>query len=215
MAATAYQPQVHPRATPVPLQYSPPAPSLPQQGNGAPSLTAPLPTIQLLTNALPTVQQPNHDPAKKINWARDIFLLVDRAQQNASSDALVVGPVTIHDPQLQRLVQVAVPVVLQIASIQIHTQPPMYVAEALYLRGTFAASGAYPEHVQHNPRLAFRDFEAAARFGYSQAWFRLGRDYENFNDVTHARECFERGAKRNVESCIYVCPPFYPYPARD
>lgn len=182
---------------------SPAVPSPPQQGNGVPSLTAPLPTIQLLTNALPTVQNPNHDPAKKINWARDVLLLVDRAQQNASSDTPVVGPVMINDPQLHRLVQVALPMILQMASIQAPNPPPMYVAEALYLRGTFAASGAYPEHIPHNPRLAFRDFEAAARYGYSQAWFRLGRDYENFNDVAHARECFERGAKRNVESCIY------------
>ncbi|KAG1716818.1 hypothetical protein ID866_340 [Astraeus odoratus] len=184
--------------------YSPPniAP-LPPQANGAPSLTAPLPSIQSLSTALPTVQQPSHDPVHKINWVRDVLLLVDRAQQNSSNDTPVVGPVTIHDPQLQRLVHVAVPMILQIASIQTHTPPPPYVAEALYLRGTFAASGAYPEHVQHNPRLAFRDFEAAARFGYAQAWFRLGRDYENFNDAVHARECFERGVKRNVESCIY------------
>ncbi|KAL4079382.1 HCP-like protein [Scleroderma citrinum] len=197
------QPHVNPRTTTMQSYASPTIPSPPQQGNGVPSLTAPLPTIQILTNALPTVQQPNHDPGKKINWARDVLLLVDRAQQNSSNDTPVVGPVTIHDPQLQRLIQVAVPMILQIASVQTHTPPPIYVAEALYLRGTFAASGAYPEHVQHNPRLAFRDFEGAARFGYSQAWFRLGRDYENFNDVTHARECFERGAKRNIESCIY------------
>lgn len=208
MATMAYhqppqQPHVHPRASSVPSYAPPKVPSPPRQADGSPALTAPLPSIQSLTNALPTIQQPNHDPVHKMNWARDVLLLVDRAQQNPSGDTTVVGPATIRDPQLQRLVQVAVPMILQIASVQTHAPPPAYVAEALFFRASFAASGAFPEHVQHNPRLAFRDFEAAARFGYAQAWFRLGRDYESFNDLQHARECFERGAKRNVESCLY------------
>src|SRR5439155_695899 len=59
-----------------------------------------------------------------------------------------------------------------------------------------------------SPRTAFRDFEAAARGGYAPAWFKLGRDYENFGDFVHARECFERGVKLGVESCCYVSPIF-------
>ena len=139
-------------------------------------------------------------------------MLVDRAQQNTSSDTPPVGPATIQDPQLLRLVQIALPLVLQIASAQ-HPNPiPIFAAEAIYLRATFCASGAYPDHVQQNPRIAFRDFEQAARAGYAQAWFRLGRDYENFNDATHARDCFERGVKLNVESCVYVSS-FLPLPS--
>jgi hypothetical protein len=78
---------------------------------------------------------------------------------------------------------------------------PPRVAEAIYVHGTFVASGAHPEFVYHSLRAAFRDFEQAARAGYAGAWFRLGRDYENF---THAIDCFERGVKLNVESCCYV-----------
>jgi hypothetical protein len=66
------------------------------------------------------------------------------------------------------------------------------------------AAGSFPQHAAQNPRIAFRDFETAARSGFHAAWFRLGRDYENFNDDVHARECFERGVKANVESCLYV-----------
>ncbi|KAG9313607.1 HCP-like protein [Chiua virens] len=198
------QPQMYPRSNSVQPTYATPKPPSPRQ-NGVPSLTAPLPTTQSLATALPTIQQPNHDPALKINWARDVLMLADRSQQNsdASSDTPAVGPVTIQDPQLARLVQIAVPTVLQIASAQHPNPMPLFAAEAIYLRATFAASGAYPEHIQHNPRVAFRDFEQAARAGYAQAWFRLGRDYENFNDTTHARDCFERGVKLNVESCVY------------
>ena len=106
----------------------------------------------------------------------------------------------------------AVPLVLGIAASwqgAAGGQTPGYIAEALYLRATFEASGAYPEHIKQNPRSAFRDFEAAARGGYAAAWFRLGRDYENFNDMTHARDCFERGLKLGVESCAYVRSLFF------
>ncbi|KAG8216706.1 HCP-like protein [Butyriboletus roseoflavus] len=197
------QPQMHPRSGSVQPSYAPPQAPSPSRQSGTPSLTAPLPAIGSLATALPTIQHPTHDPALKINWARDVLLLVDRAQQNPSGDTPPPGPVTIQDPQLLRLVQIAVALILQIASAQ-HPNPiPIFAAEAIYLRATFAASGAYPDHVPHNPRLAFRDFEQAARAGYAQAWFRLGRDYENFNDAMHARDCFERGVKLNVESCVY------------
>ena len=66
----------------------------------------------------------------------------------------------------------------------------------------------YPDHVQHDPRVAFRDFDQAARAGYAQAWLRLGRDHQNFNDVMHAHVCFERSVKLNVKCSVYVCMSF-------
>lgn len=168
------------------------------------ALIAPLPAISTLVAALPTIQQPSHDPALKIVWCRDVIFLVDRLHQQStgSPDALQVGPVTITDPQLQYLAQVAVTLILQIASYQ-QTPIPPYVAEAIYYQATLAASGAYPDQIPFNPRSAFKDFEASARAGYAPAWFRIGRDYENFNDPEHAKECFERGIRLGVESCCY------------
>ena len=175
----------------------------PRKSSAVPSLTAPLPTIQSLTTALPTIQHPAHDPALKLAWARDVLLLIDRTQSPSATD-IPTGPITITDPQLQRLASIAVPLIQQLAST--NQQPlPLFAAEALYLRATLEASGAYPDRIPHNPRQAFRDFEAAARSGFAAAWFRLGRDYENFNDAVHAKECFDRGSKLGVESCVYVC----------
>ncbi|PBK94885.1 HCP-like protein [Armillaria gallica] len=170
----------------------PPLPPTPPQT----SLTAPIPTIPSLDSAMGTVQLPSHDPALRIAWCRDVLYLVDR-HTHAAPNEPVVGPVTITDPNLSRLVQYAIPIILSLAS----TQPPQ--AEALYLRATLAASGAFPDQLSHNPRAAFRDFESAARAGFHKAWFRLGRDYESFNDLTHARDCFERGVKFGVEAAIY------------
>jgi len=202
---------------PMPLQppFQPPQPpplpavAIQQSPVQAPSLTAPLPLLPQLQTAAPIVQQPNHDPLLKVSWCRDVFFLIDRSQgQGTPSTDPPVGPVTIADPALARLAQIAVSLVLQIAA-SFTPQPgqkmPLHVAEAVAMRATLSGTGAFPEFIRHNPRTAFRDFETAARNGFATAWFRLGRDYENFNDHQHARECFERGVKLNIESCLYVC----------
>jgi hypothetical protein len=125
------QPHMHPRSNTV---QPPPRPPPPPSGT---------PPHHPVTTAFLTVQHPSHDPALKINWARDVLMLVDRAQQNSSGDAPPVGPATIQDPQLLRLVQ--------IASAQHPTLIPIFAADAIYLRATFSVSGMYLDHVQHNP----------------------------------------------------------------
>lgn len=189
---------------PAPASFAP-APPSPTTSN--PSLTAALPNIKALTGALPSIQNPAFDPSRKLVWCRDVFFLVDRLNQiSSNSSEGPSGPVNIDDPDLLRLAQTAVPIVLAIAATQPVPNPlPPHVAEAVYLRATLASSGAYPQQVPLNPRVAFRDFEQAARGGYPPAWFRLGRDYEGFGDEKHARTCFERGVKNGVESCLYVC----------
>lgn len=185
--------------------------SPPPSGSTSESLTAPLPTIVSLTSVLHSVEQPSFDPARKVKWCRDVLFLVERAQQQTSpsgntSTDVPVGPARIEDSELQRLVNVALPLLINLSSTQQQSsRPPLHIAEALYLRATCEATGAYPQFIQRNPRIAFRDFETAAKSGYHAAWFKLGRDYESFNDATHARDCFERGVKHGIESCIYVC----------
>lgn len=218
-AEPAYNPPQHRQSTyssPQPdfAFTSPPLPQPPKRQNSNPAvaparattppqhaLTAPIPSIATLHASLPTIQNPNHDPALRLAWARDVLFLVDKQQENATSTDTPQGPAIITDSQLLRLSQIAVPLVLQIAAAP---QGGITVAEAIYYRATFAASGAYPEHVPMNPKVAFRDFEAAARGGYPSAWFKLGRDYENFKNDSHAKECFERGVKMGSESCLYV-----------
>ena len=121
-----------------------------------------------------------------------------------ASDA-PVGPVRIGDPGLQRLVDIAVPLVLKLSTPSPMPNPmPAYLSEAIYLRATCEASGAYPQYIPQSSRSAFRDFEQAARNGFHTAWFKLGRDYENFQDIPHAKNCFERGVNLGDERCLYV-----------
>ena len=192
----------------VPIPQPPPPPKPPSPPPSLPSLTAPLPILSQLQAAAKQVQNPTHDPALKIAWCRDVFFLVDRSQGNSPATDPPVGPVTISDLALSHIAHIAVQIALQLASSwspsEGRPKMPLHVAEAISIRATLASTGSFPEFVRHNPRTAFRDFEAAARGGFIAAWFRLGRDYENFNDHAHAKECFERGAKLGVESCIYV-----------
>ncbi|EMD35255.1 hypothetical protein CERSUDRAFT_116068 [Gelatoporia subvermispora B] len=191
-----------------PQRYGPP-PQQPANTTGPPSLTAPLPTVAGLATHINSIQQPSTNPASQVAWIRDVLSLVERLQPPASvtstgstTDA-TVGPAQISDPELQRLINVAVPLLVQISNQQQQTPLPAHVVEAIYLRATCEATGAYPEFIPHNPRTAFRNYERAAKAGFHAAWFKLGRDYENFGDVGHAKDCFERGVKFNVESCLY------------
>ena len=126
-----------------------------------------------------TVTSPSHDQQLQLAWARDVMFLVDRTPD------LVSSPLALA----------AVPLILNLASAG--------VPEAIYLRATFAASGAYPSFVPQNLRSAFRDFEAAGRGGHSAAWFRLARDYETFNDTVHALDCLSRGAKARDPAALH------------
>ena len=227
MGALSFGPRPQPQAQNRPISSfsgygippkSPSPPRLPQQAAGPPSLTAPLPTIATLQAEINSIQVPTVDPAAKMAWARDVLSLVNRAQQAAAGGASngggsgtdpLPGPARILDDNLARLADVAVSLILQIAGSVPTPLPtgqriPPAVAEAIYLRAVVTAAGSFPQHIQQNPRIAFRDFETAAKAGHHAAWFRLGRDYENFNDDVHAKECFERGVKLGVESCLYV-----------
>ncbi|KAI5118431.1 hypothetical protein M0805_009709 [Coniferiporia weirii] len=192
-----------------------PAPSAPT--SAAPLLTAPLPTVSSLQDALSSVQSPSADPASQVSWIRDVLLLVNRANMTVEGTSsftssslplgpsLPSGPVHIADPPLQRLVDIAIP--LLISLIPSSVEPGMIlapcIAEALFLRATLTASGAFPTFIPASSRVAFREFEVAARAGHPRAWFRLGRDYESFGDASHAFQCFEHGVAVHDESCTY------------
>lgn len=179
-----------------------------KKSSDPPSLTAPLPTISSLIAALPSVQTPSNTPASKIAWCRDVIGLVDRLyvipNQTGAGDP-PSGPIHVADQELNRLVEIAVPMVLQYANPNpVPQQLPPHVAEAIFLRAKFESTGAYPQFIPQNSRMAFRDYERAARAGFSSAWFKLGRDYENFGDSQHAKDCYERGIRNSNESCLYV-----------
>lgn len=152
------------------------------------SVVAPLPTVQQLSSSLMHVQNPAHNVEERVHWCKDVLFLHDREVAGSS------------DPELRKLAFVAASIVQQIASTRPQAPP-----EAVYLLANLASTGSVPEQVPHSPRNAFRDFEAAARGGYHLAWFNLGRDYENFNNHSKARECFERGIKQgDAPNCLYV-----------
>lgn len=194
-----------PGPTPAPPPPAPavsPAPTFaePAPGPGQPpAIVAPMPTVSTLLAAESKISKPSHI----IAWAKAVLSLVDRLQPDADPS----NPERIADPVIARLANVAIQHVNSFAGLWPigSTEPvPLHVAEALYLRGTLEASGAFPEKIPRDQRAAFRDFEAAAKQGYKAGWFKLGRDYESVKDAGHAREVFERGARLKEVSCLYV-----------
>lgn len=138
----------------------------------------------------------SRDPGEQLAWVRAVLFLVDRATANESGEDHT-GPAVFTDPTLGRLANEAAPLLLTLASMT------PAIPEAMYHRAMLAAQGTLPQFIPLNPRAAFRDFEVAARGGYHTAWFRLGRDYEQFNDHARAKDCFGRGIKADVASCCY------------
>lgn len=76
---------------------------------------------------------------------------------------------------------------------------PSPVPLALYLRGDLSSSGSFPSYRPKDSKSAFRDFEASANLGYSKAWFRIGRAYEEFGDLKRAIAAYDKGM--NMGDC--------------
>ena len=94
---------------PAPLALQPPPPpattttTTSQLPPSVPSLTASIPILSQLQEAAQHVVSPTHDPALKIAWCRDVFVLVDRATGSLAATDPPVGPVTLVDTALDRL----------------------------------------------------------------------------------------------------------------
>ncbi|TFY67033.1 hypothetical protein EVJ58_g1891 [Rhodofomes roseus] len=175
-----------------------------------------LPTVATLSVQLNAVQEPSYDPAGQVAWCHEVLDLVQRTQRlQASTSSVNPGrppsgtPARIAEPDLQRLIDVAVPMLLKLAGRKKATQNfvPGYISEAIYLCSTCEASGAFPQHVAHNPKHAFTQCEQAAKVGYHPAWLDLARDFEKFGDAVHARECYEHGAAHAVPGCLFLGLP--------
>ncbi|KAL1719141.1 hypothetical protein EV715DRAFT_251876 [Schizophyllum commune] len=185
---------------PVPQPRVPSPPRNVVGKDGLLQITMPLPSIPTLLAAMPTVSQPTHDPALQMAFVRDVFILL--AQEYPALLQSNSGMITLENDDLQTLLVASVDIINRLAAMQTQPITPP-VAEALFHRAMLSASGAFPSLAKHNPRSAFREFEMAAKNGQPKAWFRLGRDYEAFNDESRAKDCFERGARAEDEACLY------------
>jgi hypothetical protein len=151
-----------------------------------------------------TTQFPSSYPSH--HWYRDVFFLIERTSPTdypSRRPNLLVLP---RWPNLQVTRRHRCPP----SSSNTPVNPKFLpcVPEALAIRAFLQSTGALTSFMPNNPRAAFVDYESAGRNGFGSSWFRLGREYENFNDHQHARDCFERGVRLGVESRLYVCLPF-------
>ena len=163
----------------------------------APPLTYPFPTIDALLSSAPTLDTcPDLD---RLAWAQDVLRILERLKPSdpVSSGRGSSRPIP---SALKSLLQSALPIIESFAAHRDQT----LVSKAAYLKATLLSSGSYDEGVPRDPRLAFKEFEAAARGGEVRGWFRLGRDYESVGDVQRAKDCFERGKAKADGECTYV-----------
>lgn len=132
-------------------------------------------------------QAAGQDIVAVIRWARDLLRYVERTVTSTS----------ISDPRLVQWIDDAIKNILYAASLM----PP--IPEALYLRAELGMSGSFPSLIPRNPKVAFRDFEAAANAEYAQAWYKIGREYESFKDAGRAKSAYESGLRLGDATCTY------------
>ncbi|WVR04992.1 hypothetical protein IAU60_002004 [Kwoniella sp. DSM 27419] len=168
-----------------------------------PPRTFPLPTVEGLQAA--SVSLDALGDGDQLAWAQDVIRLVDR-HLNASIGPTdfthpdTPPPTTAHLPgPLRELLEMAVPIIIVVSTCP----NAQTAATGLYLKAKLQSSGLCPEMLPKNQRLAFKDFESAARGGETRGWFRLGRDYEGVGDMQRAKDCYERGLKRGDCECAY------------
>lgn len=174
----------------------------------APPSTAPYPSVEDLTHSASALEYKSD--IDQLQWARDVVRLLDRhvnptGMINLSpTDPATPSPVIRLPPALNEIANRAVPIIISYTS----HHASHIAALASYLRGKLLSTGVCEDFLSRDHRLAFIDFETAARGGETRAWYNLGRDYEVMGDIGRAKDCFQRGqAKGDCES-TYVSLPF-------
>ncbi|KAJ7039943.1 hypothetical protein C8F04DRAFT_1314989, partial [Mycena alexandri] len=184
-----------PRRPPSPPP-SPPSP-LPRPTRSSPGPRRPLPRRpHPRPRRTPSPSPPSPRPSNTAQPSPPPAPTLPSSSPTPAPPSAISRPPRAHPrPRRLSLTLAAVPLIL--------AQAQAAVPEAVYYRATFAAAGTYPALLLPNPRAAFRDFEAAARAGWSPAWFRLARDYEAFSDTAHMLDCLNSGAKARDAAALH------------
>ncbi|KAH9815546.1 chitin synthase regulator 3, partial [Melampsora americana] len=141
-----------------------------------------------------------HDPFNQTKWSGKVLKFIEKSQSEpkpSSEHSNATTTTRISDPLLVKYTDIALKTILKHASA---SQP---VPEALYLRADLASTGSFPSYKSKDLKMAFRDFEAAANLGYKLAWFRIGREYEAFEDWDRAVGAYEHGMSLGDCASIY------------
>ncbi|CAO1620447.1 unnamed protein product [Sympodiomycopsis kandeliae] len=155
--------------------------------SGPPTLAKPITDLPTLTDKRERALASGEERVK-LNWARLVIKYVEREHGDGMS---------LKDPLVIKYVDEAVAVINRRAT----ANPPDL--DALYTRGDLMATGNFPSYHRKDPKNAFNDFEYSGRMGYPASWFRIGRDYENLNDLPRAKDAYERGRGMQDVGCIY------------
>lgn len=178
-----------------PLIPPPPSPNPSSQTPTAITITAVTPAS--LQHILDTSLDSSSDEVK-LGWAHDVIRLLDKHIESTSSSH---SSSTLDIPEsISTLLIPAIPIII---SSTTHPSPPLS-SLSHYLKAHLQSTGSCPEEIPKDPRQAFKDFEVAARTGYTRGWFRLGRDYEVCGEIKRAKECYARGVKKGEAECLYV-----------
>lgn len=175
-----------------------------------PPSTAPYPSIEDLGHSASALEYKSD--VDQLQWARDVVRLLDRhvnptgmTNLSATDPASPTSSIRLP-PALNEIANRAVPIIISYT-----THPAAHIAAlASYLRGKLLSTGVCEDFLPRDHRLAFIDFETAARGGEVRGWYNLGRDYEVMGDLGRAKDCFQRGQSKGECESTYVGHLLFP-----
>lgn len=147
----------------------------------------------ILENARTTVLN-SEDPEMQLSWAQDTLVYVEIAAQNEVRVSENQAART-RTPHIEHQLRVDAINVVSFLADQHHPK-------AEFIKGMWLEFGKFNYRV--DKKEAFRCYQRAAQKGYARAEYRIGMQFESYNDPEKAIQHYTLGLQAGDSACHYV-----------
>ena len=136
----------------------------------------------------------SEDPEMQLSWAQDTLVYVEIAAQNEIRISENQAPRT-RTPHIEHQLRVDAVNVVSFLADQHHPK-------AEFIKGMWLEFGKFNYRV--DKKEAFRCYQRAAQKGYARAEYRIGMQFESYNDPEKAIQHYTLGLQAGDSACHYV-----------
>lgn len=136
----------------------------------------------------------SEDPEMQLSWAQDTLVYVEIAAQNEVRISENQAART-RTPHIEHQLRVAAINVVSFLADQHHPK-------AEFIKGMWLEFGKFNYRV--DKKEAFRCYQRAAQKGYARAQYRIGMQFESYNDPEKAIQHYTLGLQAGDSACHYV-----------
>ena len=142
----------------------------------------------------------SEDPEMQLSWAQDTLVYVEIAAQNEVRISENQAART-RTPQIEHQLQLDAISIVSFLADQHHPK-------AEFMKGMWLEFGKFNHRV--DKKEAFRCYQRAAQKGYARAEYRIGMQFEGYNDLEKAIKHYALGLQAgdsasHYVSCVLLC----------